>query len=96
MIAIFFLLSNETALLYMLVDLGLYLFYKIIRADFYYWMPIEGCLEICGSLLARIMVKVVADFTSLGELRLIFDKFVCVCPSSSHNKRNFDDCYSII
>ena len=61
------LVSRGVALAYLGFDLGLYLTVKIVRNDFYYWLPLEGILETVVSLVARIMVKVIVDFTSNGE-----------------------------
>ena len=59
--------SRNIAALYVCVDVGIYLLYKCLRDDFFYWMPLEGWLELVVSLLCRIMTKVIADFTSNGE-----------------------------
>ena len=61
--------SRSAAFLYIGIDMGLYLTYKVLRSDFYYWMPLEGSLEIIASLLCRIIVKVITDFTSNTQLR---------------------------
>ena len=66
-IALFVLTSTNVAAVYIIAELCLYLFYKIIRGDFYYWMPGTGCFEICVSIFGRVVVKVVTDFTSNGE-----------------------------
>ena len=66
-IALFILTSTSDAAIYIVADLGLYLLYKIIRSDFYYWIPGEGCFEICVSFFVRVVVKVITDFTSNGK-----------------------------
>ena len=63
------LVSKNAAFLYVCVELGLYLFTKIVRGDFYYWLPLEGVLEIIISLVSRIMVKIVVDFTNIAQFR---------------------------
>jgi hypothetical protein len=55
--------------IYIGADLGLYLSIKILREDFYYWMPFGGKLEIFLSILARVGVKIVTDFTSIMQFR---------------------------
>ena len=52
---------------YVCLDLGFYLFVKIVRDDFYYWLPLSGAAEITISVLARVIVKLLADFTCIGE-----------------------------
>ena len=55
------------AVLYICSDLGLYLLIKILRDDFYYWLPLDGWTAVIVSLLSRIVIKVVTDFTSICE-----------------------------
>jgi hypothetical protein len=55
--------------LYSLIEMGIYLLYKLLRRDFYYWMPLEGAVGIFLSLLMRIVVKVVTDFTGVLQFR---------------------------
>ena len=52
---------------FMCLDLGLYLFVKIVCKDFYYWLPLNGFMEFVASVLTRVIVKLVADFTCIGE-----------------------------
>ena len=59
--------STRIFIIYLGADLILYLLYKIMRNDFFYWLPIDGCLEIFASLALRVIAKVIVDFTSLGE-----------------------------
>ena len=61
-------------------DLCFFLLYKIIRGDFYYWVPDHGCLEeIYVSLFARVVVKVITDFTSNGECCVLSHYMVGEC-----------------
>ena len=64
--------SQHAAVIYLGSDILLYLLHKIVRKDFYYWLPLEGFLEILSSLLFRIMVKVLTDFTNVGEFCSIY------------------------
>ena len=59
--------AKRVAIAYLLAEMGIYLVFKIGRGDFYYWLPLEGWMEVFFSLLARIVVKIVTDFTSNGE-----------------------------
>lgn len=61
--------SWKSAVLYTCLDLGLYMFWKIYRNDFSVWMPIYGCTGIFISFIMRLIVKVLADFTSNIHLR---------------------------
>jgi len=47
-------------------EIGLYLVFKILRQDFQYWIP--GA-PLIADLFARVVVKVVADFTGCLHLR---------------------------
>jgi len=49
--------------------MGIYLAYKVARGDFYYWMPVDGPAGLALSLLMRVVVKVLADFTAVVQFR---------------------------
>ena len=59
--------SQKLAILYICFDMGLYLLFKIVRGDFFYWLPLNGFLEIIVSLIMRIASKVIVEYTSNGE-----------------------------
>ena len=61
-------LGAKWALAYVAADLGLFLFIKFARGDFYYWFPLDGWALAVLSFLVRIIIKVVVDFTSIGEM----------------------------
>jgi hypothetical protein len=63
------LLGGRWVSLYIGADLGLYLLVKILRGDFWYWMPLGGNAEIVSSIFCRVLVKVVTDFTSIVHFR---------------------------
>ena len=54
---------------YMAGDMALYLLQKVVRGDFHYWMPIEGAFGLFMSLLARVLVKTITDFTGVIQFR---------------------------
>jgi len=56
-------------LMYMSGDMALYLLYKVAREDFHYWMPVDGVAGLLVSLLMRVGVKLVSDFTGLIHCR---------------------------
>jgi hypothetical protein len=50
-------------------DMGLYLAQKIARGDFTYWAAPEGLAGIFFSLLARVIVKIMVDYTGNVQCR---------------------------
>jgi hypothetical protein len=62
-------MGGSWAFLYIGVDLGLYLLVKILRGDFWYFMPLGGKAEIVSSIFARLTVKIIVDFTSIMHFR---------------------------
>jgi hypothetical protein len=63
------LLGGTWVSLYVGADMLLYLLVKVIRGDFWYWIPAGGNTEIMSSIVARVLVKVVTDFTSIVQFR---------------------------
>jgi hypothetical protein len=63
------LLGGKWVTLYIGADLCLYLFVKVLRGDFWYWLPVGGYGDIAVSIIARVLVKVVTDFTSIVQFR---------------------------
>jgi hypothetical protein len=63
------LLGGSWVSLYIGVDLILYLFVKVLRGDFWYWIPLGGNAEIVNSIMSRVLVKIVTDFTSIVQFR---------------------------
>ena len=61
------LVSRYAALCYFGIDMGMYLLFKIVRDDFFYWLPFEGGMELAVSIIGRVMVKIVVDFTGNGK-----------------------------
>jgi hypothetical protein len=68
-IVLFGLIGIGWAFMFLILDLSLFLFVKIARDDFWYWVPLGGKAEIFSSLSVRIVGKVVCDFTSIVQLR---------------------------
>jgi hypothetical protein len=62
-------LGGNWVSLYIGSDLSLYLVVKILRGDFWWFLPLGGKAEIVSSICARILVKVVTDFTSIVQYR---------------------------
>jgi hypothetical protein len=63
------LIGGSWVTLYIGADMGLYLIVKLLRGDFWYWVPLGGKAEIVMSLVTRVLVKVVTDFTSIVQSR---------------------------
>ena len=61
--------SRDLIMAYFAVDVGLYLLIKIVRDDFYYWIPADGIIGVIVSLFIRIIIKFIADFSGIGECR---------------------------
>lgn len=55
--------------LYLGGDMAVYIMLKLARGDFTYWLPIKGVLGFLVSLFVRLIVRIVADFTSCVHLR---------------------------
>jgi hypothetical protein len=63
------LMGGSWAFLYIGADLCLYFGVKILRGDFWYFMPLGGSAEIMISIIGRVMVKIIVDFTSMVHFR---------------------------
>jgi hypothetical protein len=63
------LIGGSWAILYIGADLGLYMFFKILRGDFWYWLPFGGNMEIVSSIFCRVIIKIITDFTSMVQFR---------------------------
>jgi len=61
--------GKTMAMGFIFADLGLFILVKVIRMDFWYWVPAGGVMEIVCSTLARVMVKIITDFTSIVHFR---------------------------
>ena len=53
---------------YMVGDMALYLLQKVERGDFHYWLPLDGALGLLRSLLLRMGVKTITDFTDEAKI----------------------------
>ena len=50
-------------------EMMLYLVWKVVRSDFMAWFPVEGSLGAVMSLVYRVAVKVIADFSGCLQFR---------------------------
>ena len=54
---------------YLAVDMALYLMQKVARDDFHYWMPLDGASSLLASLMVRVAIKTITDFTGVIHFR---------------------------
>lgn len=62
-------LGGSWVSIYIGADMGFYLLVKIVRGDFWYFLPLGGKTEIMSSFLARVMIKIITDYTSIVQFR---------------------------
>jgi len=67
--AMLMLVSKRYLVIYMAGDMALYLLQKVARGDFHCWLPVDGALGLLVSLLLRVFVKTITDFTGVIQFR---------------------------
>jgi len=67
--ALLMLADTKIFVAYMAGDQLLYLLQKLVRGDFLHWMPIEGVGGLAWSLIMRVAVKTITDFTGVIQFR---------------------------
>jgi hypothetical protein len=67
--ALLAIVGAQWVLVYLVSDMGLYFMYKILRGDLWHWIPLEGAAGVVESVLERLLVKVVVDFTGVIQFR---------------------------
>ena len=67
--AMLMVVSKRYFVAYMAGDMALYLLLKVARGDFHYWMPIDGAFGLFASLMLRVCVKTIVDFTGVIHFR---------------------------
>ena len=50
------------------LELVVYLLVKALRKDFWYWIPLYGWQGMVKSTVARILVKIVVDWTACAQV----------------------------
>jgi len=53
--------------------MGIYFLYKFARGDFRYWLNVEELLSWLCSIICRLMIKVITDFTLIVQFRHQFE-----------------------
>jgi hypothetical protein len=81
--------GEKWLLVYYASDMGLYFMYKILRRDFWNWVPLVGAADVAWSVVNRLVVKVVVMHTGtvqcrgageMGGCYFAFDMARTVCP----------------
>jgi hypothetical protein len=67
--ALLAMVGGRWVLAYLVSDMGLYFMYKILRRDLWHWMPLEGSAGVLESVLERLVVKDLVDFTGVIQFR---------------------------
>jgi hypothetical protein len=67
--ALLAMVGGRWVLVYLASDMGLYFVYKILRRDLWHWIPLEGAASVVESVLERLVVKVLVDFTGVIQFR---------------------------
>jgi len=67
--AMLMLVKKRYFAMYMAGDMALYLLQKVARGDFHYWLPVDGAFGSLVSLILRMIVKMITDFTGLIHFR---------------------------
>ena len=61
--------GKRTALAVLGCEVGIYLLYKVLRKDFRYFLPLPNGTSLAVSLLFRVALKVITDFTGMLHAR---------------------------
>jgi len=67
--AFLFTISPSSAYAYLAASMGVYLLYRMCRRDLHYWVPFEGKAGWILSIIARVAVKMIVDFTGCIHFR---------------------------
>jgi hypothetical protein len=68
-LALLAMVGGQWVLVYLVSDMGLYFVYKILRRDLWHWIGLEGAASVIESVLGRLIVKVLVDFTGVIQFR---------------------------
>ena len=61
--------DRRLVVVFVVGEVTLYMIYKLSRGDFYYWIQLDGALAIFISIIKRVLVKVVTDYTGCLQFR---------------------------
>ena len=54
---------------YLIVDMCIFLLYKLVKGDLRYWMNLNGLLGWIVTFVIRVVVKIIVDFTLIVQFR---------------------------
>jgi len=67
-------IANETCFVaYVAGDVVLYLLQKGLCNDGWYWVPIDGAAGVATSIIGRVLVKVITDYTGVVHFRAAWE-----------------------
>ena len=66
-------IARSYALLYLVGNMVLYFIYKVVRGDLRHWLPLYGLTGSVISVLIRLVIKSVVDFTGCIQFRHPYD-----------------------
>jgi len=89
--AMLMLVKKRYFVLYMAGEMALYLLQKVFRGDFHYWLPIDGAFGLFASLVLRVIVKTVTDFTGVIHVLKVRDYWNEVTDSTSCRVSSFSE-----
>ena len=67
--ALLAMVGRRWVLVYLASDMGLYFTYKILRCDLWHWVPLTSVASALESVLERLVVKILVDFTGVIQFR---------------------------
>jgi hypothetical protein len=67
--ALLAMVGGQWVLVYLVSDMSLYFVYKLLRRDLWHWVALEGAASVVESVLERLIVKVLVDFTGVIQFR---------------------------
>jgi len=65
--------SGGWLVVYMVVDIGIFLCVKVLRCDYRYWVNLPDPLSLAASFFVRITQKLLTDFTLVMQMRHSYD-----------------------
>jgi len=76
--------GKTLAIIVLSCEMGVYLLWKVVRRDFRYWMPLPRGTSLLVSVITRVVVKVIADFTGICSSERVSEGRNDFCVFSNH------------
>jgi hypothetical protein len=67
--ALLAMVGSQWLLVYLVSDMGLFFMHKFLRRDLWHWVALEGAIRVVESVIERLIVKVLVDFTGVLQFR---------------------------